>query len=105
MNIINPAGPRSPSADAGALSTDRPAASRRAIAGNGPAGASVAPNSADGDDRASLQSLPGVGRAEPFDEGRVNLLRTQIASGQYHVDARATAAAMLSQMLGFHGIV
>lgn len=105
MNIIHPAGPRSSSADAGAVSTDRPLAPQRVLAESGSAGASVASAAAEADDRASLQSLPGVDRAEPFDEGRVNLLRTQIASGQYHVDARATAAAMLSQMLGFHGIV
>lgn len=58
----------------------------------------------DEGDRASLQSAPAVGNAPPFDPVRVSRLRMQIAAGQYTVDSRATAGAMLSQLVDFRGI-
>lgn len=109
MNTIQPPGssatpPESssiPSGPARAASLHQ-AATTAGSAGSAGAGATA---QAAPDDRASLQSMPALGdTSTPFDAAAVNRLRVRIASGQYVVDAHATAAAMLSQLLDFRGI-
>lgn len=109
MNIIHSSFPSTAPAEPGAAASDS-GSGVAASAGAGAAGPQVAvgPGATagpEGADRTSLSSSRDAGDATPpFDDARVDQLRSRIASGHYVVDARATAAAMLAQVLDFHGI-